>query len=126
MLRWAVERAINGSNPLAGIKPLRHDNPKEGRSLTPDEIESLFDKSPQPWRDIWYALLVTGLRKEELANLRFADVDWAAREVVVRGSPRRTDASGEYPSRTDCCHSQEASKGSAATPTGQSEDAEGH
>ena len=85
MLRWAVERAINGSNPLAGIKPLRHDNPNEGRSLTPDEIESLLDKSPQPWRDIWYALLVTGLRKEELANLRFADVDWDAREVVVRG-----------------------------------------
>ena len=85
MLRWAVKLEIIGSNPLAGLKPLRHDNPKEGRPLTPDEITSLINKRPEPWRDIWYALLVTGLRKEELANLLFADVDWEARELVVRG-----------------------------------------
>ena len=85
MLRWAVKLEIIGINPLAGLKPLRHDNPKEGRPLTPDEITSLINKRPEPWRDIWYALLVTGLRKEELANLLFADVDWEARELVVRG-----------------------------------------
>jgi integrase len=85
MLRWGVKQKLIGSNPLDGIKPLRHDHPKQGRPLTPDEIRLLLDKSPQPWRDIWYAFLVTGLRKQELACLRFPDVDWEARELVIRG-----------------------------------------
>jgi integrase/recombinase XerD len=85
MLRWAAAQKLIGSNPLAGLKPLRHERPKEGRALTADEVRRLLETSPQPWRDIWYALLVTGLRKGELASLLFADVDWEARELVIRG-----------------------------------------
>jgi integrase/recombinase XerD len=85
MLRWAAAQKLIGSNPLAGLKPLRHDHPKEGRALAPDEVHALLTSSPQPWRDIWYALLVTGMRKGELAALLFADIDWEARELVIRG-----------------------------------------
>ena len=35
-------------------------------------------------RDLWYAFLTTGLRKAELAALTFRDVDWEAREIIVR------------------------------------------
>ena len=36
-------------------------------------------------RDIWYAFLVTGLRKSELAGLQFSQefLDWEAREIMV-------------------------------------------
>lgn len=84
MLRWAVKHNLIGGNPLASLKPLPHDHPKEGRPLADAEVERLLAHSPQPWRDIWYAFLVTGLRKEELAGLTFAEVDWEARELVIR------------------------------------------
>jgi integrase len=86
MLRWAMRHKLIGSNPLAEMKPLRHDRPKEGRALSDDEVTRLLDKSPRPWRDIWYAYLVTGIRKMELASLTFADIDRDNRELVIRGA----------------------------------------
>ncbi len=85
MLRWGVDQSLIGTHPLRGVKPLRHDHPKEGRPLTDDEVGRLLALSPQPWRNIWYALLVTGMRKDELANLRFSDIDREGRDLVVRG-----------------------------------------
>jgi integrase len=61
-----------------------HDHPKEGRALTDDEVKRLLEASPQPWRDVWYAYLVTGMRKEELTSLTFRDVDREGRELIVR------------------------------------------
>jgi integrase len=84
MLEWGVRRKLIGSNPLDGLEPLRHDRPKQGRAMTDDEVRRLLDASPGRWREVWYAFLVTGLRKDELATLRFSDVDWEARELVVR------------------------------------------
>jgi integrase len=85
MLRWAASPAqrLIGSNPLQGIKPLPHEK-KEGRALEDDEVARLLEHSRR-WRDIWYAYLVTGLREDELASLLFTDVDWEARELIVRG-----------------------------------------
>ncbi len=84
MFRWGVAQRLIADNPLDGIKPLRHDRPKEGRPLTEDEVDRLLKVSPQPWHDIWYALLVTGMRKNELACLTFEDIDWQAGELVVQ------------------------------------------
>jgi integrase len=84
MLRWGVDRKLIGSDPLDGIKPLRHDRPKQGRALADGEVSRLLEASRQPWRDVWYAFLVTGLRDDELASLRFTDIDWEARELIVR------------------------------------------
>jgi integrase len=85
MLRWAVLHGMIGTNPVAGIKPLPNDNAKEGRALSHDEVARLLKASKPHWRDVWYAFLVTGLRKEELASLTFRDIDWSARELIVRG-----------------------------------------
>jgi integrase len=86
MLRWAASPnvALIAKNPLEGLKALRHDHPKEGRALTDEEVRQLLDASPQPYRDIWYAYLVTGMRKAELAYLLFSDIDWESREIIVR------------------------------------------
>jgi hypothetical protein len=58
-----VKHRFIGFNPIKGLARLRHDHPKEGRPLAADEIQRLLDASPPPWCDIWYALLVTGLRR---------------------------------------------------------------
>ncbi len=69
MFRRGVKHRLTASNPLTGLEPLPDDNPKEGRALTPQKVGRLLAASRQPWRDIWYAFLVTGMRKEELAGL---------------------------------------------------------
>jgi integrase/recombinase XerD len=84
MLRWGVRQRLIGSNPIDGIDLLPHQK-KDGRALEDDEVRRLLDSSRQPWRDIWYAYLVTGLREDELASLLFTDVDCDARELIVRG-----------------------------------------
>jgi integrase len=86
MLRWATSKSerLIASNPLADLEPLPHDHPKEGRALTDEEVSRLLKASPQPWRDIWYAYLVTGMRKSELVYLLFTDIDWQGREIIVR------------------------------------------
>ena len=84
MFNWGVKYQLVGSNPIKGLDRLPHDRPKEGRALADSEVETLLDHSPQHYVDIWYCLLVTGMRVSELASLRFADIDWEAREVVVQ------------------------------------------
>jgi integrase len=87
MLNWGVDPAnLIGSNPLAKLKPLPNPTPKQGRALSPDEVERLLSASPPIWRDIWYAYLVTGMRRMELATLTFRDVDKDNRELIVRAS----------------------------------------
>jgi len=97
LLRWAVKREKIGSNPIDGLGPLPHDHPKEGRALEPGEVDRLLDASPQPWRDVWYAFLVTGMRKAELAALTFSDIDWDARELNVRRGVSKTHNARRIP-----------------------------
>src|SRR5262249_39549068 len=85
MLNWGVDPGkLIASNPIEGVEPLPH-TPKEGRPLTDAEVPKLLEVSPPHWRDIWYAFLVTGLRKGELAGLQFTPefLDWENREVIV-------------------------------------------
>ena len=87
LLSWAVKppAKLIGSNPIADVEPLPHLQPKEGRALSDDEVPLLLNASPPYWRDIWYAFLVTGLRKSELAGLQFTSefLDWESRDIIV-------------------------------------------
>jgi integrase/recombinase XerC len=47
-------------------------------------VKRLLDRSQQPFRDVWYAFLVTGMRKSELTSLMFRDIDWHNSELIVR------------------------------------------
>ncbi len=96
MLNWAVERKKIGSNPIAGLKPLPED-PKEARALRPEEVQALLDAANSHWRNLWYAYLTTGLRKMELANLLFSDIDWTARELIVRASSAKNKTNRRVP-----------------------------
>jgi integrase len=84
MMRWGARNKLIGSSPLDGLKALPHLRPRDGRALDPGEVAALLDASPAPWRDIWYAYLVTGMRLSELIGLTFDDIDREARELIVR------------------------------------------
>ena len=84
MLNKGVAWRRIGSNPIAGLKPLRHDEKrKERRSLTLAEVEALFEESPTYLRLVWRMFMVTGIRKGELRNMLFSDVDYDRRTVTV-------------------------------------------
>jgi integrase len=97
LLRWAVEDGKIGSNPLPNVKALPDDNAKEGRALSDDEVRRLLAASQQPFRDIWYAYLVTGMRKEELTSLTFRDIDWDLRDLIVRTRVAKTHRERRIP-----------------------------
>jgi integrase len=124
MLRWAAKpgQKLIASNPLAELKPLRHDSPKEGRALSDDEVKRLLDAAPPHWRDIWYAFLVTGMRKGEMAALTFRDIDWEARELVVRGKVAKNHRERRIPIDAglwDILKKQEAGRKERHPGTGQ-------
>jgi integrase len=96
MLRWAVKHQLTGSHPIEAVRPQDH-TPREGRAFTPDEIERLLTASPQPWRDVWYAYLVTGMRKMELASLQWRDIDTETREIIVRADVAKTKTARRIP-----------------------------
>ena len=96
MLNWAVERKKIGSNPILGLKKLPEFK-KEERALRMSETQLIFKNSSLFWMRIWYAYFTTGLRKMELANLLFTDIDWEAREIVVRATLTKNSTERRIP-----------------------------
>ncbi len=84
MLTWGARHGYIGNNPMAQLAPLPDDSSKEGRALSPNEVSRLLDAATPHYRPIWYAFLVSGLRRDEIVDLVFSDVDWENRELVVR------------------------------------------
>lgn len=84
MLNWGVEHRLIGSNPLAKIKPLTNDSPrKQRRALAAEEVQEIFRESPDYLKPVWRMFICTGIRRSELVNMRFADVDFDRRAVTV-------------------------------------------
>lgn len=96
MLNWAVERRKIGSNPIEGLKKLPEFK-KEERALELAETALIFKTSTEHWRRIWYAYFTTGLRKMEIANLLFTDVDWKAKEIIVRATLTKNSTARRIP-----------------------------
>ncbi len=97
LLRWSVKNRLIGQNPLTGIRPLREREDAGSRALERAEVEALLAFSPPHWRDIWYAYLVTGMRNQELATLTFDDIDWEAREIIIRAAKSKSGRERRIP-----------------------------
>ena len=97
MLSWGVEHNRIGSNPLANFEPLPDDSAKEGRALSPNEVSRLLEAATPHYKTIWYAFLVTGMRRDEVVNLLFSDIDWESRELVVRGGTAKNHTARRVP-----------------------------
>ena len=57
---------------------------KERRALTVDEVNAIFEHSPEYLKPVLRMFLTTGIRRDELVNIRFEDIDPDARTVTIR------------------------------------------
>ncbi len=87
-----------GDNPIASVTPLPQGDPtKQRRSLTVEEVEALFEHSPESLKPVWRLFMVTGIRREELVDLRFDDIDWARQTMTVRVGVAKSKRMREIP-----------------------------
>jgi integrase len=100
MLNWGVKHRLIGSNPLAAVESLPvddHDKRKVRRSLGIEEVEALFEYSPPRLRAVWVVFMTTGIRRGELFNMRFRDVDYERKTVMVRSHTAKNHKAREIP-----------------------------
>jgi len=82
MFTKAIEWAYVNSNPAKTVKLLK-EPPGRLRYLVPEEIERLLDACSDHIRPIVIAALNTGMRKSEILNLRWKEVDLRNRKITV-------------------------------------------
>jgi integrase len=99
MFNWGVGRELIGSNPLAKLKPLPTDGEKrkDRRSLSVEEVEAVFEASPDWLRPVLRMFAVTGMRRNEVCTLKFSDVDFERGVVIVRAKTAKTKREREIP-----------------------------
>lgn len=74
---WCVERDMIDINPAAGAKPPAVEKSRD-RVLTDDEIKAIWtgcDKLGWPFGLAFKLMLVTGQRRDEIARMRWDDID---------------------------------------------------
>jgi integrase len=78
MFNLGIDNNLTDSNPVKKMKSLREENFKI-RFLTKDEEDRLYSSffySPPYLRDIVTTALQTGMRKSEILNLKWTDIDF--------------------------------------------------
>jgi site-specific recombinase XerD len=83
-LRWKTV----DENPCKGV-PLAHVPDQMPIFLTPNDFETLIHSIPEPWfRELVVFAVLTGLRRAEIVNLRWVDVDLDRGVIHIQSSPR--------------------------------------
>ena len=94
-LAWAAQRQLIPINPLAGAK-LPKTEKRQQRILSEDDVADLVKASEHnPFRIPLLLALYGGLRREEVAALRWQDVDFKRRTVTIRQAITRTSSGAE-------------------------------
>ncbi len=71
-------------NPTKGVKKLKVNDSKPPRFLTEEECRRLLDACPPELYPIYFTFLNTGMRKAELENLEWTDIDFRRRKISIR------------------------------------------
>ena len=85
MFNKGIEWGLATGNPAGGIGRLR-ENGARTRFLDCDEIEQLLVASSESFRPILITALHTGMRRGEILNLKWADVDFKNRIITIQES----------------------------------------
>jgi integrase len=85
---WALDRSHCEANPALGIRR-RGVNPSRSRVLSADELAEVWAACPAgDYGKIVKLLLLTGQRRNEIANLQWREIDLERREIIL--PPERT------------------------------------
>ncbi|MDP8213044.1 MAG: tyrosine-type recombinase/integrase [Candidatus Zapsychrus exili] len=71
-------------NPTEGVKCLKIDKNRERRFLTKEECEKLLKNCGEELYPVFFTFLSTGMRRGELLNLEWRDVDFERQKIRIR------------------------------------------
>ena len=75
MFNLAIKWGYLDKNPASAVKLLKTDDSKQRRFLTEEECRALLAHSSPEDRPIFFVLLNTGMRRAEVANLEWSDIN---------------------------------------------------
>ncbi|MCB0390970.1 MAG: site-specific integrase [Bdellovibrionales bacterium] len=83
---FAVELGALKANPFAGMK-MRRVHKKRKEALTHEEVDKLLSEAKRrehPYYETWLLTITLGLRRSELAGLKWMDVDFKQGLIYLR------------------------------------------
>src|SRR3990167_1705910 len=89
MFNKALEWGHISDSPYTGVKQLTFQK-KPPRFLTKDEVQRLLDHSSNWLRPILIVMLNTGIREGERATMRFKDVDFEKKRLLIHSSKTKS------------------------------------
>ena len=96
---WCLERGILENSPAANIKPPGREVARD-RVLSDDEIRSMWlccDEVGHPFGAILKLLLITGQRREEVGQMRWADLDLEKGSWTIPRERSKNGVANEMP-----------------------------
>ncbi len=90
-MKWGYAKG----SPTKGVKKLKTADAKALRFLTIEECRRFLDACPTDLYPVYFTFLHTGMRKAELENLEWRDIDFKRRKIVIRGKEFWQPKTGE-------------------------------
>jgi integrase len=80
----AIKWGYLKENPTSEVTKLKVTDAKPVRFLTVEECQQLLESSPADLYPIFFTYLNSGMRKAELENLEWEDIDFKRRKIKIR------------------------------------------
>jgi len=96
---WCIERGYTSDNPCAALKPFGTNGSRE-RVLSDDELAEVWLAAEQcntVWSSILKLLILTGQRRAEVGEMRWAEIDLDARTWTLPAERTKNKRSHEVP-----------------------------
>ena len=98
VVRAAVRRRYLREDPLSDVRTLKEPR-TEVDPLAPEEVSSFLAVCPTWWRPYFTVAFWTGARPNEMAALKWGDMDWASSSFRIRaGRYRGVEGTPKTPS----------------------------
>ena len=81
---FAIKQELTDTNPLKDVKMMRVIKEAEPRFLTKDECQKLLSNCDEWLYPIFFTFLHTGMRKQELLNLEWRNVDFDRKLIKIK------------------------------------------
>ena len=91
----AIKWGYTKENPTKGVKKLKVTDAKPVRFLSTEECKALLDTCPPDLYPIYFTFLNTGMRKAELENLEWDDIDFQRQKIRIRRKEHWQPKTGE-------------------------------
>jgi len=92
--RWEIGAGFDGPNPVVGTNKQDEGDPRK-RTLSDVEAAAIWQAAPETeYGRIVRLLMLTGCRRDEIASLRWSEIDLDARTITL--PPARTKNNNEH------------------------------